>query len=256
MELATQPFKKYHKDYNMSLGQPASPPLIPTRNGYTFVGWLPPIADIQGNITTVAQYTPNTYLVTWTSDGTEIKANQEAHDTVILNHAPSVTKENHTLIGWKIDPTETLVTSGQLVTGPLSLTAVWQEAQTYTVVWRDPSFNTLKIEYVIESGLATPPTYNPGTGFILTGWSPDPSQPITANTTFVALVTTAPTPPPPTTPENYSPIADLFGGVIGASVGAIMTLGTIELYGIQLNTLIYLFVSMSLGLWILKAIRG
>jgi hypothetical protein len=126
---------------------------------------------------------------------------------------------------------------------------------TYTVTWRDPSFNTLKIEYVAENGIAIPPTYDPGSGLILTGWTPDPTQPITANTQFIATVTTAPT-PPPTIPTNYSPIADLFGGVIGASIGAIMTLGTIELYGITLNSLIFLFVSMSLGLWILKAIRG
>jgi hypothetical protein len=215
-------------------GFPATPPVTPTRNGYTFTGWEPPIAIITGDITTVAQYTPNTYLLTWNSDANEIKAAQAAHDTTILSHAPFVTKENHVLVGWTIDPTQnsyiwtisywTIITNSTMARSP-----------TYTVVWRDPSFNTLKIEYVIESGLATPPTYNPGTGLILTGWSPDPSQPITANTTFVALVTTAPTPPPPTTPENYSPIADLFGGV---------------------NTLIYLFVSMSLGLWILKAIRG
>ena len=238
-------------------GFPANPPLIPTRTGYTFTGWLPPIANITGDITTVAQYTPNTYLITWNSDGTEIKANQEAHDTVILSHAPFVSKENHTLVGWKIDPTETLVTSGQLVTGPLSLTAVWQEVPTFTVTWRDPSFNTLKIEYVIESGLATAPNYDPGSGLILVGWTPDPTQPISQNTTFIAVVQTAPTQPTqPTIPSNYSPIADLFGGVIGASIGAIMTLGTIELYGITLNSLIFLFVSMSLGLWILKAIRG
>jgi hypothetical protein len=124
------------------------------------------------------------------------------------------------------------------------------------VTWRDPSFSTLKIEYVIESGLATAPTYDPGSGLVLVGWTPDPTQPISENTTFIAVVQNAPTPPGPTEPENYSPIADLFGGVIGASIGAIMTLGTIELYGITLNSLIFLFVSMSLGLWILKAIRG
>jgi len=234
-------------------GQPANPPLIPTRTGYTFSAWLPPIANIQGNITTVAQYTPNTYLVTWTSDNIEIKIGQAPHDTTILSHAPFISKENHLLIGWRIEPTQTLVTSGQLITGPLSLTAVWEQVPTYTVIWRDPSFNTLKIEYVIQSGLATAPNYNPGSGLILAGWTPDPTQPITANTTFIAVVQNAPTPP---TPENYSPIADLFGGVIGASIGAIMTLGTIELYGITLNSLIFLFISMTVGLWILKAIRG
>jgi hypothetical protein len=237
-------------------GFPANPPLIPTRTGYTFTGWQPPIAEITGDITTVAQYTPNTYLITWNSDGVEVKANQEAHDSVILDHAPFVTYEGYVFIGWKIDPTETLVTSGQIVTGPLSLTAVWEEATTYTVIWRSQDLSTIKIEYVVEGGFATPPVNWPGSGFIFLEWLPDINQPITQNTTFTGFFEPAPVTPPPTTPENYSPISDLFGGVIGASIGAIMTLGTIELYGITLNSLIFLFVSMSLGLWILKAIRG
>jgi len=237
-------------------GFPATAPVIPTRTGYTFVGWLPPIATITGDITTVAQYEANTYLVSWTSDDIEVKATQVAHDSVILDHAPFVTYEGYVFIGWKIEPTETLVTSGQLVTGPLSLTAVWEQATTYTVIWRDPSFNTLKIEYVIESGLATAPNYDPGSGLVLVGWNPNPTQPITENTTFIAVVQSAPTQPTQPIPANYSPISDLFGGVIGASIGAVMTLGTIDLYGIQLSSIIYLFISMSLGLWILKAIRG
>jgi len=236
-------------------GFPANPPLIPTRTGYTFTSWLPPIASITGDITTTAQYTPNLYQITWISDGVIVKQTNEPYDSQILDIIPFVTKENHTLVGWIYSFDSSPVVSG-LVQFAFTAEAVWQEVPTFTVTWRDPSFNTLKIEYVIESGLATPPSYNPGSGLILVGWTPDPTQPITQNTTFIAVVQTAPTPPPPTTPESYSPIADLFGGVIGASIGAIMTLGTIELYGITLNSLIFLFVSMSLGLWILKAIRG
>ena len=235
-------------------GETAVPPYIPTRTGYTFSSWLPPVANVQGDITTVAQYTANTYLVTWNSDDVEILANQVAHDVNVLSQAPAITKENHNLVGWTIDPTETLLTSGQVVTGPLSLTAVWEPVPTYTVTWRDTDFSTLKIEYVIESGLAVAPVYSAGSGLQLVGWTPDPTQPITENTTFIAVVEQIPT--TPTLPSDYSPISDLFGGVIGASIGAVMTLGTIDLYGIQLSSIIYLFVSMSLGLWILKAIRG
>ena len=225
-------------------GQTATPPFIPTRTGYTFTSWLPPVANVQGNITTVAQYTPITYLVTWTNLGVEIKATQLEHDTVILSEAPFITRENHVLIGWRINPTETLVTSGQLVTMPLDLIAVWEEIPTYTVTWRDPSFNTLKIEYVQESGLATPPNYNPGSGFILTGWSPDPTQPITANTIFIAQVSTAPTQPTqPTLPGtvNATGLTDLFTGVFGAIVGSLMIIGTIDLFGLQLSSLFWLF---------------
>jgi hypothetical protein len=235
-------------------GQPASPPLIPTRFGYTFTGWEPPISNIQGNITTVAQYTPNQYMVTWISDGITIKSQLENHDSVFQTLAPPVTKENHVLIGWNFQGTTTPLQLDGTLIGASSFEAVWVPVPTYTVVWRDVDFNTLKIEYVIESGIAVAPNYVPASGFVLVGWTPDPTQPISQNTTFVAVVQATPT--APTIPSDYSPISDLFGGVIGASIGAVMTLGTIDLYGIQLSSIIYLFVSMSLGLWILKAIRG
>jgi hypothetical protein len=235
-------------------GQPASAPVIPTRFGYTFTGWEPPISNIQGNISTVAQYTPNQYMVTWISDGITIKSQLENHDSVFQTLAPPVTKQNHVLIGWNFQGTTTPLQLDGTLIGASSFEAVWVPVPTYTVVWRDVNFNTLKIEYVVESGIAVAPNYVASSGFVLVGWTPDPTQPISQNITFVAVVEALPT--APTIPSDYSPISDLFGGVIGASIGAVMTLGTIDLYGIQLSSMIYLFISMSLGLWILKAIRG
>ena len=236
-------------------GQPASPPVIPTRTGYTFDSWLPPIADIQGNITTVAQYTPNTYLVTWNSNGIEVLVQQKEHGSLILSNPPQLTLQNQTLVGWTIDPTSTLVTSGQTVTGPLSLTAVWEAVPTFTVTWRDVNFSTLKIEYVQQSGLATPPTYVAESGFTLIGWTPDPTQPITENTTFVAQVSATPTPPPSGGNQNPTSITDLFAGVFGAIVGSIMILGTIDLFGIELSSLLWLFIAGTGFMMIWKLVR-
>jgi hypothetical protein len=221
-------------------GETATPPFIPTRTGYTFNSWLPPVANVQGDITTVAQYTANTYLVTWTSDNIEVKTGQAPYDSTILSHAPAITKQNHTLLGWTIDPTTTLVTSGQLITGPLSLTAVWESVPTYTVTWRDVNFSTLKIEYVIQSGLAVAPIYVAGSGLQLVGWTPNPTQPIIEDTTFIAVVEQIPI-TPPTGTVNATGLTDLFAGVFGAIVGSIMILGTIDLYGIQLASLFWLF---------------
>jgi hypothetical protein len=245
-------------------GETAVPPYIPTRTGYTFDSWLPPVANVQGDITTVAQYTPNTYTVTWTSDDVVIKTDQEAYDSNILSHSPQVTKQNHTLVGWKIDPTETLVTSEETIDGAISLTAVWEEVPTYTVTWRDVDSSTLKIEYVIQSGIATPPEYNAETGYELVGWSPDPTQPITQDTIFVAQVDPITIEETSGTtiiyrtqlPDDYNGLTDLFGGVFGGIIGLVMTLGTIDLFGIQLSAIIFLFVSASLGLTVFKMIRG
>ncbi len=159
-------------------GQSATLPNAPTRIGHTFTGWEPPVANIQGNITTVAQYTPNQY----------------------------------------------------------------------TVTWRDTNFSTLKIETVQYSGLAVAPTIQ---GFTQLVWSPNPNQPISENTTFV-LVSSAPI----TSLPSPTSLTDLFTAVLGSSVGAILTIGTIDLFGIQLSSLIYLFVFGSLALTFLKIIRG
>jgi hypothetical protein len=165
-------------------GQTAIPTQTPTRTGYVFAYWEPPVTDIQGNLTTKAIY-----------------------------YVP--------------------------------------------ITWRNTSFATIRIDQVIEGEMPSPPTLE---GYTRT-WSPtivvatEPTQYIVVAevvTTSGNEQTSGVTP----IPSDYSPISDLFGGVIGASIGAVMTLGTIDLYGIQLSSIIYLFISMSLGLWILKAIRG
>ena len=159
-------------------GESAPLPTEPTRVGHTFAYWEPPVADVQGNITTVAQYTTNTYQVTW----------------------------------------------------------------------RNTDFSTLKIETVAYSGLATAPTIQ---GFTQLQWSPDPTQPITENTTIVLVGST-----PISSLPSPTSLTDLFTAVLGSSVGAILTLGTIDLFGIQLSSLIYLFIFGSLALTFLKIIRG
>jgi hypothetical protein len=160
-------------------GQSAPLPTQPTRVGHTFTSWLPPIADIQGNITTVAQYDP------------------------IL----------------------------------------------YTVTWRNVDFSTIGITQVAHGEIAVPIQYNAGAGFRVQGWTGNfgLSTPVTENRFYVVSIVEV---------ENATGLTDLFSAVLGASVGSILTLGTIDLFGIQLSSLIYLFVFGSLALTFLKIIRG
>jgi hypothetical protein len=160
-------------------GQSAPLPTQPTRVGHTFTSWLPPVADIQGNITTVAQYDP------------------------IL----------------------------------------------YTVTWRNVDFSTIGITQVAHGEIAVPIQYNAGAGFRVQGWTGNfgLSTPVTENRFYVVSIVEV---------ENATGLTDLFSAVLGASVGSILTLGTIDLFGIQLSSLIYLFVFGSLALTFLKIIRG
>jgi hypothetical protein len=245
---------------------PQLPP-NPTRVGYTFTGWEPPVINISGDLITVAQYTLNSYTITFKSLGQVVQQSIENHFTNINTIIPTVTYEGHNLLGFYIegDSSETLINiNSYQVNQSATLVAKWADIPVYTVTFYDPQLNILKIETVQEGNFATPPNLTPTSGFTVV-WPITINTAITSDLLVVAAfqpidpndpTTSGVTPTDPTTPENYSPIADLFGGVIGASIGAIMTLGTIELYGITLNSLIFLFVSMSLGLWILKAIRG
>jgi hypothetical protein len=235
-------------------------PPNPTRQGYTFSHWEPPVTNIQGNLETFAQYTINTYLVTFIADGLLIGQQNVAHGSGLnTSTIPIPTKQGFTFQHYRY------VTNGinivfnintDVITAPLELIAVFAEIPTYTITWRDPAFNVLKIETVNSGLTGTPPNYIPNSGFTLVGWTPDITQPVTQNIQYIAIVQEVTTSGITPIPIDYNPITDLFGGVIGASVGAIMTLGTIELYGITLNSLIFLFISMTVGLWILKAIRG
>ena len=232
-------------------------PANPTRVGFTFTSWEPPVTNIQGNLITYAQYSQNSYLVTFSADGVLIGQQNVLHgETLDGSNIPIPTKEGFIFEYYTLDNQLFNITT-DTITESIELVASFESIPTFTVTWRDPAFNVLKIETVNSGLTGTPPNYTPDSGLVLTGWTPNPNNPVTENINIIAVVQSENTSSGVTPiPENYSPIADLFGGVIGASIGAIMTLGTIELYGITLNSLIFLFVSMSLGLWILKAIRG
>ena len=232
-------------------GQPAPLPTNPSRTGWTFTGWEPPVANIQGDITTVAQYTQNQYLVIWVSDGLQQQANNILHGSG-LTPPPNTTKEGFYISGWAING-QSINYNEYVVTQPVQLDAVWTNIPTFQVTWRDQDGQTLKIENVNSGLTGTAPTYTPPAGYQFIEWSPDPTLPISGNTTYIAQIEFQGTSP---VPSDYNPISDLFGGVIGSSIGAIMTLGTITLFGIQLSAFIYLFISATLIFKIAKAVRG
>jgi hypothetical protein len=89
----------------------------------------------------------------------------------------------------------------------------------------------------------------------LVGWTPYPTQPITQNITFVAVVEALPTPPPAGT-INATGLTDIFTAVFGAIVGSLMILGTIDLFGLQLSSLFWLFFAGTGFMMAWKMIRG
>jgi hypothetical protein len=189
-------------DYNGALlgevtvfqGENAIPPVTPTREGYNFTGWLPPVADVQGNITTVAQYEiiQDSFFITWRNTDFSTMAITE-------------------------------VTSG--------VTPISPQRNGYTRTWApeilpatEHTFYTLisEVETVQSSGI----TETSGTIIYRTQL-----------------------------PDDYSGITDLFGGVFGAIIGTVMILGTIDLFGVQLASLLWFFFAGTGFLMVWKLVK-
>ena len=91
------------KSESVEGGSSATPPANPSREGYTFTGWDIEFSNITSDLTVTAQYTINTYIVTFTDwDGTELKTEQVEYGKSATAPADP-TREGYTFIGWNKD---------------------------------------------------------------------------------------------------------------------------------------------------------
>ncbi|MFZ2226466.1 MAG: InlB B-repeat-containing protein [Candidatus Moraniibacteriota bacterium] len=123
-------------DYNTTVTLPTAP----TKTGYTFTGWNT-IADgsgttfssataVTGNLTAYAQWTVNSYTITFDKNGGDAEANPTTkttnyNTTITLPTAP--TKAGYALIEWNTlsDGSGTAFTGSTAVTGDLTVYAQW-----------------------------------------------------------------------------------------------------------------------------------
>ena len=167
----------------------------PTRTGYTFSGWkVTEKADVSdwtlndvytgtsipagkyGNVTLTAQWTVNTYTITYkyNNGAADTTAKYTIEQSITL---PSPTKTGYTFAGWKVTTaggnwkTTDSVYKGTVAAGKygnVTLTAQWV-ANTYTItyVYNNGSANTTAT-YNIEQAITLPsPTK---TGYTFAGW--------------------------------------------------------------------------------------
>ena len=65
------------KTQQVQYGGAATAPANPTRTGYTFTGWDKAFTNVTANLVVTAQYSINTYTVTFKDwDGTVLKTQQ------------------------------------------------------------------------------------------------------------------------------------------------------------------------------------
>ena len=164
-EMHTVTFKDWDgtvlKTQEVQHGGDAEAPADPTRVGYTFTGWDKAFTNITADLVVTAQYSINTYTVTFKDwDGTELKTQEVQHGGDA--EAPAdPTRVGYTFTGW--DKAFTNVTADLVVTAQY-------EINTYTVTFKDWDGTVLKTQEVQYGGNAEAPADPTRTGYTFTGW--------------------------------------------------------------------------------------
>ncbi len=150
----------------------------PTKEGYTFNGWLDGEDSFAANgtwtrderdVSLTASWTANTYKVTLNADGGELTNREITFTYGSAYELPTPTKAGYTFDGW-LNGEDSFATSGTwTITSAVSLTASWT-ANTYTVTLDADgdtlTSNEVSVTYGESYSLPTPSR----DGFTFEGW--------------------------------------------------------------------------------------
>ena len=147
------------------IGDDATPPADPTREGYHFIGWSGSYQNVQASATLTAQYAINTYTVRFLDwNGTVLKSETVNHGSDATPPADP-TREGYRFVGWQSDYTG--------ITAATDITATYVEASavTHWVTFLDWDNTQLSQQEIVEGEDATPPADPDNkTGWHFTGW--------------------------------------------------------------------------------------
>ena len=105
-------------------GSAAIEPTAPEREGYAFIGWDKDFSNVTEDMTVTAQYSANSYTITYTINGEEYTA--QTYEFGAAVSAPEYTvPEGHTFSGWDIPetmPAENLVLDAALTVNEYTVT--------------------------------------------------------------------------------------------------------------------------------------
>ena len=140
-------------------GSAAAEPTAPEREGYAFIGWDKDFSNVTEDMTVTAQYSANSYSITYTINGEEYTAQTYEFGAVVS--APEYTvPEGHTFSGWNIPetmPAENLVLDAALTVNSYSIT--------YTINGEEYTAQTYEFGAVVSA-----PEYTVPEGYTFSGW--------------------------------------------------------------------------------------
>ena len=140
-------------------GSAAAEPTAPEREGYAFIGWDKDFSNVTEDMTVTAQYSANSYSITYTINGEEYTAQTYEFGAVVS--APEYTvPEGHTFSGWNIPetmPAENLVLDAALTVNSYSIT--------YTINGEEYTAQTYEFGAAVSA-----PEYTVPEGHTFSGW--------------------------------------------------------------------------------------
>lgn len=194
----------------------------PTREGYTFVGWTPAVAETaMNNAVYTAQWKANEYTVTFDVNG----GNALENDTMTVSYdsafgtLPVPTREGYVFLGW-YDENDTLVTADSIykTAANTTLSAKWtNEAVTVTFVADGKVVHTMSVVYGTVLDEKVCPAVPEKEGY--TGHWKLPTTPITEDTEIVAEYVT--TTPPVDTDDSFSVMLPVIFMMLAVAFGAV-----------------------------------
>ena len=141
-------------------GSAAIAPTAPEREGYAFIGWDKDFSNVTEDMTVTAQYSANSYSITYTINGEEYTA--QTYEFGAAVSAPEYTvPEGHTFSGWDIPetmPAENLVLDAALTVNSYSIT--------YTINGEEYTAQTYEFGAAVSA-----PEYTVPEGHTFSGWN-------------------------------------------------------------------------------------
>ena len=149
------------KTQTVEYGSAATAPADPTRTGYTFTGWDKTFNNVTGDLVVTAQYTINSYTVTFKDWNGDVLKTQTVEYGSAATAPADPSREGYTFSGWDV--------AFDNVTGDLVVTAQYT-INSYTVTFKDHDGTTLKTQTVSHGSAATAPADPSRDGYTFTGW--------------------------------------------------------------------------------------
>jgi uncharacterized repeat protein (TIGR02543 family) len=159
-------------------GEAATAPTPPERTGYTFSNWNVDYSNVTTDLTVTAQYTINSYTVTFKDYNGDFIQDQSVEYGSAATAPADPTRTGYVFNGW--DKTFTNITAD------LTVTATY--IQTHTVTFVDPDNNVISTVTVNDGEAATAPTPPARTGYTFSSWNEDYSN-VTTDITVTAQYT-------------------------------------------------------------------